>query len=71
MDPESLNLVQLRTELKNRGLSPSGLKGVLVKRFRAALAKDGKTNPLRKESKSRNKKLNKKMKMKTGIKGKI
>jgi hypothetical protein len=29
-----LNLRQLRAELKKRGLSPSGLKGQLVKRLR-------------------------------------
>src|SRR5689334_23270787 len=43
MDPEELNLRQLRHELKRIGLSPSGLKQTLVKRLRTALEEDGKT----------------------------
>jgi hypothetical protein len=38
MVPANLKLVELRTELKKRGLSPSGLKHVLVKRLEDALA---------------------------------
>lgn len=47
MDPEDLNLRQLRSELKRIGLSPSGLKQILVKRLKTALEEDGKvTIPL-------------------------
>jgi hypothetical protein len=38
--PETFSLVELRDELKKRGLSPSGLKGVLLKRLKSALARD-------------------------------
>lgn len=34
MDPDLLNLRQLRVELKRRGLSPSGLKADLLKRLK-------------------------------------
>jgi chromosome segregation ATPase len=37
MDPNDLNLRQLRAELKRLNLSPSGLKSTLVKRLREAL----------------------------------
>jgi len=41
MDPDDLNLRQLRNELKRIGLSPSGLKQILVKRLKSALEQDG------------------------------
>lgn len=37
-DPESMNLRQLRIELKRMGLSPSGSKADLVKRYTLAVA---------------------------------
>lgn len=40
-NPKEMKVLQLREELKSRGLSPSGLKSVLVRRLLQALKQEG------------------------------
>lgn len=58
IDPKTLNLRQLRTELKKLNLSPSGPKADLVKRLKEALTRIRKTNE-KDEGNEQTKKLNK------------
>ncbi len=48
--PQDMKLVDLRIELKKRGLSPSGLKQMLVKRLEEALKADNATTIAERES---------------------
>lgn len=46
MDPEKLKVVELRTELSQRGLDTKGVKSVLVERLRKAIEEENASRKL-------------------------